>query len=44
MRGATGLIQSLTGTMGATTTIGAHGATGQGVGKFFFSNGVNWMR
>ena len=44
VRGATGLIQSLTGTMGATTTIGAHGATGQGVGKFFFSNGVNWMR
>lgn len=44
VRGATGLIQALAGTMGATTTIGAHGATGQGIGKFFFSNGINWMR
>lgn len=44
VRGATGLIQALAGNMGATTTIGTHGTTGQGVGKFFFSNGVNWMR
>ena len=44
VRGATGLIQALLGTMGATTSIGIHGATGQGVGKFFFSNGINWMR
>jgi hypothetical protein len=39
-----GQVQSLAGAMGATTTIAAHGATGQGVNIVFRSDGVNWYR
>ena len=39
-----GQIQALSGTLGATTTIGAHSATGGGVDIDFFSDGVNWYR
>ncbi len=37
-------IQALNGTMGATTTIGAHSGTGGGVDIQFYSNGTNWLR
>ena len=39
-----GQIQSLAGTMGATTSIGAHSATGGGVDIQFWSDGTNWYR
>lgn len=39
-----GQIQALAGTLGATTTLGLHSATGGGVDIQFWSNGTNWYR
>jgi hypothetical protein len=39
-----GQIQALLGTLGLTTSIGAHSATGGGVDIQFWSDGTNWYR
>lgn len=39
-----GQIQALNGTMGATTTLGAHSAAGAGLDIQFWSTGTNWHR
>lgn len=41
--GATG-VQALAGTVGATTSISAHGATGQGLMQMFVKIGTIWYR
>lgn len=39
-----GQIQSLSGTLGASTTLAAHSAAGAGLNIGFRSNGTNWLR
>lgn len=39
-----GQIQALNGTLGATSSIGAHSAAGAGVDIRIWSNGINWYR
>lgn len=44
LQGASGQIQALAGTLGATTTLGVHSAAGAGVNQNFYSDGTNWYR
>lgn len=44
LQGSAGQIQALNGTIGATTSLGIHSATGAGLNHNFTFDGTNWMR